>query len=125
VSKLMPGTKAGDHDPLDICVISERAITHPEVILKARIVGGLPMHDNGEADDKIIAVLESDNMWQDVKDVSELPKVMVDRLRHYFSTYKMLNPDDAKVTIPETYGREHAEQVVAAAMVDYREQFGE
>ena len=78
----------------------------------------------GPLDDQL-AVLESDNMWQDVKDVSELPKVMVDRLRHYFSTYKMLNPEDAKVKIPETYGREHAEQVVAAAMADYREQFGE
>jgi inorganic pyrophosphatase len=125
VSKLMAGTKAGDHDPLDICVISERAITHPEVILKARIVGGLPMVDNGEADDKIIAVLESDNMWQDVKDVSELPKVMVDRLRHYFSTYKMLSPDDSKVNVPAAYGRDHAVQVVAAAIADYREQFGE
>lgn len=125
VAALMPAAKAGDHDPLDICVISERPITMSEIILKARIVGGLPMCDNDEADDKIIAVLENDNMWQDVTDVSQLPKVMVDRLRHYFSTYKMLTPDDAKVSIDEAYGREHAEEVVKAAMADYLDHFGE
>jgi inorganic pyrophosphatase len=64
-------------------------------------------------------------MWQDVTDVTQLPKVMVDRLRHYFSTYKMLSPDDAKVNIADAYGREHAEQVVKAAMQDYRDHFGE
>jgi len=125
VAALMPEAKAGDHDPLDICVISERPITKSEIILKARIVGGLPMCDNDEADDKIIAVLENDNMWQDVTDVTQLPKVMVDRLRHYFSTYKMLTPDDAKVSIDEAYGREHAEEVVKAAMADYLDHFGE
>ncbi len=125
VAKLMPEAKTGDHDPLDICVISERPITMSEIILKARIVGGLPMCDNDEADDKIIAVLQNDNMWQDVTDVTQLPKVMVDRLRHYFSTYKMLTPEDAKVNIAEAYGREHAEQVVQAAIADYREHFGE
>lgn len=125
VRQLMPGATAGDHDPLDICVISERPITNSEIILKARIVGGLAMLDNDEADDKIIAVLENDNMWQDVTDVGELPKVMVDRLRHYFSTYKMLTPDASKVHVPEAYDRQHAEEVVRAAIADYMDQFGE
>ncbi len=125
VRALMPGAKTGDHDPLDICVISERPINVAEVILKARIVGGLPMLDNEEADDKIIAVLESDAMWEQVEDVSELPEVMVNRLRHYFSTYKMLTPGDSKVVIDSVYGREHAEQVVQAALADYSEEFGE
>ena len=52
----------GDRDPLDICVISERPIARAEVILNTRVLGGLPMIDHGEADDKIIAVLETDNM---------------------------------------------------------------
>jgi len=125
VKSLMPDAKAGDHDPLDICVISERPINVSEVILKARIVGGLPMLDNEEADDKIIAVLECDAMWEQVRDVTELPKVMVDRLRHYFSTYKMLTPGDPKVVIDAAYGREHAEKVVKAALADYEEEFGE
>ncbi len=124
VKAMMPGAKEGDHDPLDICVISERPINVSEVILKARIVGGLPMLDNGEADDKIIAVLEADAMWEQAQDISELPQVMVDRLRHYFSTYKMLSPGDPTVEIEEAYGREHAEKVVEAALADYEDAFG-
>ena len=121
----MPGAQAGDRDPLDICVISERPINVAEVILKAKIVGGLPMLDNEEADDKIIAVLESDAMWEKVEDVSELPKVVVDRLRHYYSTDKMLTPAETKVAIDAAYGRDHAEKVIEAALDDYQDEFGE
>ena len=107
-------------------MISERPITNPETILKARVVGGLPMLDNDEADDKIIGVLANDAMWGDVNDVKDLPKVLVDRLRHYFSTYKALTPEEAaKVKIDKAYGREHAVEVVRAAMADYVEEFGE
>ena len=77
VAKLMKGVKKGDGDPLDICVISERAIAKSEVILNARVIGGIPMIDNGEADDKIIAVLDKDNIWSEVDHITHLPKVMV------------------------------------------------
>lgn len=126
VKKLMPQAKQGDHDPLDICVISERPITVSEVILKVRVVGGLPMLDNNEADDKIIAVLDGDAAWEEVNDLSELPKVLVDRLRHYFNTYKMLSSKaDSNVVIDEPYGREHAAKVVKAALADYQDEYGE
>ena len=126
VKALMPEAKAGDGDPLDICVISERPITNPETIVNARVVGGLPMLDQGEADDKIIAVLQNDAMWSGVNDISELPKVQVDRLRHYFSIYKALTPEEAvEIKIDAAYGRDHALKVVEAAMADYVEEFGE
>jgi len=60
VNALSPKSKKGDGDPLDICVITERPINRGEVILRARVVGGIQMVDNGEADDKIIAVLDND-----------------------------------------------------------------
>lgn len=126
VKAMMPDAQAGDEDPLDICVISERPITNPETIVNARVVGGLPMLDNNEADDKIIAVLENDAMWSGVNDIDELPKVMVDRLRHYFSIYKSLTPEESSpVKIAAAYGREHALQVVEASMADYIDEFGE
>ncbi len=125
VKAFMPGAVSGDSDPLDICVISERPINVGEVILKGRVVGGLPMLDNHEADDKIIAVLDNDAMWENVHEVDDLPKILVDRLRHYFSTYKMLAPDDPPVKVSEAYGREHAEKVILAALADYAEHFGE
>lgn len=124
VRKVMgPEAKSGDHDPLDICVISEHLIQHAEVLLNARIVGGLPMLDGGEADDKIVAVLENDRVWSEIRDISELPTSMVDRLRHYFETYKVLPGEDSNVSVGEPYGYEHAATVVTAAMEDYREMF--
>jgi inorganic pyrophosphatase len=106
-------------------VVSERPISRAEVILKARVVGGLPMLDGGEADDKIIAVLDNDYLWSEIQDVSELPMALVDRLRHYFMTYKLMpNEQDHEVTIGPTYGREHAEKVIRASMEDYEHEFG-
>jgi inorganic pyrophosphatase len=60
VRKLAPSAKRGDGDPLDICVLSERAIARNEIIVRGRVIGGLQMIDDGEADDKIISVLEND-----------------------------------------------------------------
>ena len=125
VHGMMPASERGDHDPLDICVVSERPITKSEVILNARVIGGLPMLDNGEADDKIIAVLENDDLWTYVNDISELPVVLVDRLRHYFSTYKLVPGNESEVFIEETYGHEHAAKVIKASMADYEEMFGD
>ena len=79
VHDLMPGSERGDHDPLDICVISNRRIAHGEIILNARVVGGIPMIDGGEADDKIVSVLDSDDVYADVNDISELPASIVER----------------------------------------------
>ena len=123
VRALMPAAVRGDGDPLDICVISERPINRTEVILRARVVGGLPMLDAEEADDKIIAVLQNDNFWQHVRDVRDLPEMLIERLRHYFSTYKLAPGEPAKVSIDRTYGPEHAFNVVRAAMDDYAEEF--
>ena len=72
VAKLAPGSERGDGDPLDICVVSERPIERSEVILRARVIGGIKLLDRGEADDKIIGVLEGDYVWDHVKDISQL-----------------------------------------------------
>jgi inorganic pyrophosphatase len=124
VGDLMPSAIRGDRDPLDICVVSERPIARSEVILDARVIGGLPMCDGGEADDKIIAVLETDNLWSGVDELDDLPVILVDRLRHYFSTYKMIPNSEVTVSIDEAYGREHAAKVITAAMQDYEDEYG-
>ena len=89
VNKLSPEAKKGDGDPLDICVITERPINRSEVILKARVIGGIQMVDRDEADDKIIAVLDNDEFWKKVKDISDMSPALLDRLKHYFETYKL------------------------------------
>jgi inorganic pyrophosphatase len=123
VAALMPGAARGDGDPLDICVVSERPINRAEVILNARVVGGLPMLDGGEADDKVIGVLENDAIWGAVRELDELPATLIERLRHYFLTYKLTAAADHTVSIAAAYGRAHAERVVRAAIADYTTSF--
>lgn len=119
VGALMAGATWGDRDPLDICVVSERPITRAEVILTAQVIGGLPMLDAGEADDKIIGVLANDPVWGHVRDIEDLPSSLVDRLRHYFLTYKATPDRSNAVSIGATYARSHALRVIEAAIRDY------
>ena len=117
-------TKIGDGDPLDICVLSERPIDRAEVILAARVVGGLHMIDEGEADDKIISVLSNDQYYKDINEVTDLPEIIIERLRHYFGTYKMIPGQKLDVNVERVYGKEEAAKVIKAAMEDYDETFG-
>ena len=123
VGALMKDAKCGDGDPLDICVISERPISKTEILINTRVVGGLPMCDHGEADDKIIAVIEDDPLWAKVNDLSELPPALIDRLMHYFLTYKYVPDEPHQVSIGRPYGYVHAKTVIEAAMTDYTEHF--
>lgn len=123
VTKLSPVASRGDGDPLDICVLSERPITKSEILLAARVIGGLQLIDRGEADDKIIAVLQGDYVWGEAQDISDLPPVLVERLEHYFSTYKLVPGEPQRIRVSGTYGYEHAAAVVQAAMEDYQTHF--
>lgn len=125
VARLMEGAEGGDLDPLDICVLSERPIARAEVLVRATVVGGIPMLDEGLADDKIIGILEDDPVFGHVREIEDVPDVLVGRLRHYFSTYKLRPERSGSVTVGEPYGRAHAEAVVSAALEDYREEFGD
>ena len=82
------------------------------------------MIDGGEADDKIIAVLDNDPFFRGVQDVSAIPEILVERLRHYFSTYKLVPGEPTAFSILGTYGAEHAQAVVRAAIEDYTEEYG-
>jgi len=120
--ELSVGATGGDGDPLDVCVLSERPINSRDILLTARVIGGLSMLDGGEADDKIVAVLEGDFMWGEVTDLEQLPPVLVERLRHYFATYKLVPGAAPNTLIP--YGKQHAMKVVMASLADYEEVYG-
>jgi inorganic pyrophosphatase len=115
----------GDDDPLDICVLTEKPVTHGDILLPAIVVGGLRMLDGGQADDKILAVLDGDALYGEWRDVAALPRALVDRIRHYFLTYKRPpGASETRVEIVEVYGREAALEVVRRCMADYVEHFG-
>jgi len=124
VGQLCEHCGVGDGDPLDICVVSERPINKSEVILNAKVVGGIQMVDRGEADDKIVAVLENDSFWGTVDDISELPVILVERLRHYFGTYKLVPGTEQAFSIEKVYGSTYAFEVIEAAIEDYEVEFG-
>ena len=109
----------GDGDPLDICVLTEKTLSHGDVLLRAVPIGGLSMVDKDEADDKIIAVMKDDVAYGDWKDISDCPRAVIDRLQHYFLTYKRAPEGSQPVEIPHVYGREDAYAVIEASRKDY------
>jgi len=126
VAALTPGSREGDHDPLDICVLSQQRIDRAEIVLPARVVGGISVLDGGEADDKIIAVLGSDTVFDYARELDQLPVAVVNRIVHYFGTYKMdmTGKKPNGIEIVGTYGAEHAREVIEASLADYDEMFG-
>jgi inorganic pyrophosphatase len=127
-SKSGLATVRGDGDPMDICVLSEKSFSHGDFLLQAIPVGGLRLIDRDEADDKIIAVLKGDVAFGHVRDIEELPAALIERLKHYFLTYK--RPPGAEraegvVQITHVYGREEACEAIARSREDYRELFPE
>lgn len=114
----------GDGDPLDICVLSERSVTHGDILLQAVPIGGFRMIDGGEADDKIIAVLKGDEFYRLWNDITDCPTSYIDRLKHYFLTYKHLPSDNAVCEITHVYGRDEAHEVIRRALADYQHHYG-
>ena len=115
---------SGDHDPLDILVLSSHNIHAGNFLVDAIPIGGFKMIDKGEADDKIVAVMVGDQSYGHFRDISELPQAEVSRLQHYFLTYKNLPTEEAKCRIDLVYGADHARDVILASQKDYAARFG-
>jgi inorganic pyrophosphatase len=115
----------GDGDPMDVCVLTEKPITHAQILVPAVPIGGLRMLDDDEVDDKILAVLKGDAVYGGITEIIDLPQGLKDRLRHYFLTYKQ-SPGSPKapVEIAHVYGAAEAREVLVASRDDYRTRFG-
>jgi len=116
---------AGDGDPLDICILTDRPIGHGNVLVECIPIGGLRMIDHDEADDKIIAVLKDDATYGSWTDIGQVPTPMLDRLRHYFLTYKQAPDSNAPgCEITDIYGHDDAHEVIRRSLNDYHARFG-
>jgi len=114
----------GDNDPLDICVLTEKVITHNDILVTASPIGGLRMIDGEEADDKIIAVMHKDSIFGEWNDISDCPKSLIDRIKHYFLTYKEAPGATNRICeIAHVYGREEAYDVIKRSHNDYLEKY--
>ena len=111
----------GDGDPIDICVLTEKTLSHGDLLVNARPIGGFRMIDGNQADDKIIAVLNNDVVYSEYKNLSDLPDIVVERLKHYFLTYKDMPGKASNTEITHTYGVEEALNVIQFSMDDYHQ----
>jgi len=117
---------AGDGDPLDICVLTVANVLHGDILLRAVPIGGLHMLDGNEADDKIVAVLEGDPSYGGWRDIEDCPSGLLDRLKHYFLTYKEAPDAVSRTTeITHVYGVADAHRVIEASREDYRTHLSE
>lgn len=110
----------GDGDPLDICVVTEKPLNHSRILLQAIPIGGLRLIDNNEADDKIIAVMKNDAIFSEWQDIGDCSESFIERLKHYFLTYKDAPGSQGKrCEIESVYGKDEAYEVINAASKDY------
>ncbi|MCC6483978.1 MAG: inorganic pyrophosphatase [Armatimonadetes bacterium] len=115
----------GDGDPLDICVLTEKDVPHGDILMTVTPLGGFRLLDRHEADDKIIAVLKDDAVYGSCQSIEDLPSSILERLKHYFLTYKQDPDNDEHVCeIADTYGREEAHEVIRCCRQDYQDVFG-
>lgn len=113
----------GDGDPIDICVLTEKAIAHGDLLVNAIPIGGFRMIDGNQADDKIIAVLRNDTVYGHFKDISEVPEIVIQRLEHYFLTYKDMPGEEKDTEIVGIYNSKEAHEVISASVEDYNKKF--
>jgi inorganic pyrophosphatase len=114
----------GDGDPLDICVLSEKTFSHGDFMMEAVPIGGIRMIDGNEADDKIIAVMKDDASFGEWKDLTACPQTIIDRLTHYFLTYKDAPGDTHReVEIAAVYGAYVAKDIIKRSERDYLNKF--
>lgn len=116
----IPQTYCDDHDPLDILVLSSEVFT-PLCIVRAKVIGVMRMLDQGEADDKIIAVADNDMSVSHIDNIDELPPYFTSELQHFFEEYKTL--ENKTVSIEEFFDKDVALDVVRKSIEDYKKMF--
>ncbi len=114
----IPQTYCDDKDPLDIVVLSQVTIV-PMCIVSAKVIGVMQMLDNGEMDDKIIAVAQHDMSVNHINDISELPEHFFRELKNFFEDYKKL--ENKTVEVEEFQNASVAREIVLKSLEDYRE----
>ena len=116
----IPQTLGHDGDPLDILVMCSESI-QPLCLVEATVIGNMQMIDNGEKDDKIIAIATNDPTVNHFNSVSDLPKHFINVLRNYFENYKVL--ENKVVEIDEFQDKETAFRIIEEAIEYYKEKF--
>jgi inorganic pyrophosphatase len=116
----IPQTYGDDKDPLDILVLSSISV-QPLCLMEARVIGVIQMIDNGDMDDKIIAVATNDPSVNYINNIEELPQHFFNELRNFFEEYKKL--ENKVVVVEEFQDKVSALKIIETALALYKETF--
>ncbi len=116
----IPQTLGDDKDPLDILVISHVSV-QPLCIVEAKVIGVMQMIDSGDADDKIIAVANTDPSVNYINNLEEMPQHFFNELRHFFEEYKKL--ENKTVVVEEFQDKATALKIITVAFLLYNETY--
>ena len=116
----VPNTLADDGDPADILVLNEYPLQAGSVI-PCRLIGVLVMEDESGMDEKLLAVPVSkiDPRYENIKSLSDLPKITLDRIKNFFETYKALEPGKW-VKVKDYADAKKAEEILEKAIKNYK-----
>ena len=116
----IPRTYCEDDDPLDVLVLGQEAVV-PLTIMLAKPIGVMKMRDDGEADDKIIAVHANDPEFSHYNSISELPPHRIAELRNFFENYTVL--ERREVVVDHFLDVADAKRVLLEAIAFYNKEF--
>jgi inorganic pyrophosphatase len=116
----VPNTLADDGDPADVMVLTDYALS-PGSVIKCRLIGVLVMEDESGMDEKLIAVPVSkvDPTYEGISSLEDLPKHTLDKIKNFFETYKMLEPNKW-VKVKEYKDKAEATRLLDAAIKNYK-----
>lgn len=112
----IPQTYCEDNDPLDILVLGQETAV-PLCIMRAKPIGVMKMLDQGEADDKVIAVHADDPEFSHVESLEDLPPHRIKEIRRFFEDYKQL--ENKIVKVEKFFDRAEAARVIDSAQKLY------
>lgn len=112
----VPHTLSLDGDPMDVMVVGQRALV-PGAVVRARPVGVLLMEDDGGVDEKILAVPHQKltRFYEKIDNYTDLPEILVDRIIHFFTHYKDMEPEKW-VKVQGVEGVEKARELIGQAV---------
>ncbi len=116
----IPRTYGDDGDPLDVLLLCAQTL-EPLTLAKAKPIGVISMIDNGQRDEKIIAVPSNDPTYNHYTDIGQLPAHIFDEMSHFFTVYK--NLENKQTAVNEVMGRERAIEIIRKSIADYVEEF--
>jgi len=114
----VPQTLFDDGDALDVVLITTYPLA-PGILVKARPVAIMEMIDDGERDDKIVAVPVDDPRFAEVNDIGDLNKHFIKEMTHFFETYKKVQNKEVK--IGEWQGADKAKEAFNSSVAKYQE----